>query len=551
MKMHLSKKLFVVLLITALSFSVALTGCGPDDNGVGDDPGDTGPKKGGTVYLALYQPPNTFVEYFSLGNQAIAPTQLIYQSLYRFEEDGTLIPDLADSHDLNSEGTEFTFYLAEDAKWHDGEPVTANDVAFTFKTLLHPDFTGSHTSDVKHLVGATAYNEGAADDVEGIEIVDEHTLKLTISEPYVPFLERIAMLSILPEHLLGDADVATLADTDFAIGDPVGSGPFKFVQYRTGEYIELERNAEYVRGEPYLDKVIIKIVSEEVAIAQLETGELDANITWYAAGVSPDYVDYLKDLDHIAMDQFAAPSFVWVVPNMDKAPFNDVNFRRALDHAIDRDGFVDAVFGGFGEPAKSPVQPNSPYYADDIPVPAYDVELAAQYLAETDYNGETITLLTSDSDERKRMAQLLEQWWEAIGVDVEIVISDFPTLLNGVTAGDFDIACMGWSVSAVDPDYTLTHTLHSVNAAPAGWNFGRYQSDTMDELLDAARYAVDQDERAQLYHDVQAEVVDQVPYFYMAYRLSNSARNTRVQNFEDHLFFRTGQSHLWWIDGSK
>ena len=556
--------LLVMVLALALIVGTLLVGCGQSPETTPTEPEETeepeeeaeeeaeevdeGPQRGGTVNLALFQPPNTFIEYFSLGNQAIAPARMIYSSLMIRDINGEFAPDLATDFEISDDGMEYVFNLNPDARFHDGEPVTANDVAFTFKLLMSPEWGGSRTADVMAISGAQAYRDGEVDAVDGIEVLDDHRIKFTLGETYVPFVDRIYLLSILPEHLLGDVDIASMDESEFAMRAPVGSGPFKFKEYRTGEYLELVKNTDFYKGEPYLDSIIIKILTEEVAVAQLETGELDGNMVWSAAGISPQYVPRLEGLSNVELDIFAAQRFSKVVFNHDEDPMSDPRFRKALSYAADREGIAEAIDRGFGQPAKSPVPPGTPFFCDDAEQHVYDPDRAREILEEIGYDGETFTLLTTDAAARAQLAELLQQWWGDVGVEVEILAFDFPTQLGRVTDGEYQIAIMGWATGAIDPDYTLTHTLHSRNAAPAGWNFSRYKSDEMDELLDRARYEMDEATRMDLYCRVQQLVSADTPQIYLTFSQAVSARSTRWHNGEDSMFGRLSNSYEWWLE---
>ena len=538
-------RLVVAALIMVLVFALGLSACGPADED--PDPADGDPVAGGTANLALWSSPNTFIEYFSLGNHAIAPARLIYSSLMRMNADGEFVPDLAETWDISDDALEFTFYLNPNATFHDGEPVTAHDVKFTFEAIAHADWQGSRTSDMMFIAGAEAYHEGNADSIEGIQVPDDHTLVLTLEQVYAPFLERIYFMSILPEHLLGDEDVALLDETDFAMRNPVGSGAFELSEYRTGEYIELIAHENFHLEGPHLDSVIIYILDQEVGIAQLETGELDGILSHYASGISPDYVDRLQALSHIEMDMPAGGSMRKIVVNHDRAPMNDARFRQALSHAFDREGFVAAVLRGYGEPATAPLAPGNPFL-HEMDYHPYDPDKARQLLEDMDYDfDQTLLFLTSDSEERQQIAELAQEWWGEIGVKIEIQMFDFPTMLGMVTAGDYDLAAMGYTTPTGEPDAVLTNTLHSRDASPAGWNFSRVRIPEIDEHLDNARVEADFDARRDHYVELQKILPEHTPEIYLAIGMAISARNVRLQNAEDHLYFRTQNPHEWRI----
>ena len=297
---------------------------------------------GGTATLAQWSEPGNL-------NPLIFPTtydtnvqELVFARLIQPASDLSFEPDLAESWELSGEERTITFTLRDGLTWHDGEALTASDVAFTLTSLADPDYDGGSYADVSVIEGAEAYNAGEADGVSGIDVVDERTVAITTSEAFAPVLANLAGIFILPEHIYGQVDVARWQQ-DATNREPVGAGPFAFVQWRQGELIELAANEDYYAGRPCLDRILIRFGDQDTMLAALLSGEVDV------AQVPINSVASVEGRDDVQLNTVDTLSFQYLGFNLRNPALADDAVRQAVAHAINRQALVDGLLRGYGE----------------------------------------------------------------------------------------------------------------------------------------------------------------------------------------------------------
>ena len=267
---------------------------------------------------------------------------LIFNNLVDLDEDlKTIVPDLAEKFEVSPDATTFTFTLRKDVKWHDGTPFTAKDVVFSFsRQILNPHKVSSH---MLNLIGADDYKTGKADKVSGIEQLDDYTIRLTLVAPDLTFLFNMREPGnvIVPEHLLKDVKPDEIPTAPFTLNSPVGTGPYKFVQYVTDQYVEMTANADYFKGKPKIDKIFMKRMSADTAIAQLESGEVDL-----ALRISPLEYERISKIPTLnAISQLGMGHTSLNFPT-EISRMSDKRVRQAIAYAIDKKALVQAVFQG-------------------------------------------------------------------------------------------------------------------------------------------------------------------------------------------------------------
>jgi len=324
----------------------------------------------------------------------------VFAGLMRYDPDNyyELIPELAESMEISDDNLTITFRLRDDIYFHDGEKVTAEDVKWTFEWMCHPDYTGFRAGMWEFIEGFNEFHghdkldaegkpvldaEGnpvrvapAADELSGIEIVDERTIRFHLSQVDAPSLTQIATWPISPEHLFEGTAIADLENHP-AITAPVGAGPFKFVRYEAGQFVELEAYDRFHRGRPALDRIIIKVAAADVAQAELITGATD--IAW----VQPDAEDFaLYEENGLNIHQMPANAYQYMGMKLDHPILSDVRVRKAITHALDRWAMVENLFDGMAIVQTSHMSSVSWAFDPNIKPLAFDPERAAQLLDE-------------------------------------------------------------------------------------------------------------------------------------------------------------------------
>ena len=449
---------------------------------------------------------------------------LIFNGLTAHDGDNQVVPGLAESWDFDDETNTYTFHMAEDAKWQDGEPVTAEDVKFTIEAIMDPE-NGSE-------------NAPNYEDVEEINVIDDHTVAFKLEDKNVAFLDYMTM-AVLPKHLLEGEDMQT---SDF-FRNPVGTGPYKIESWDEGQAITLVKNEDYFKGEPSIDKVVFKIVPDDNAKAlQLKSGELDlALLTPKDAAAFADdeaYTCYdMKTSDYRGI-MFNFGNEYWQ-KNRDLIP--------AVCYGLDRQAIIDAVILGQGMPAYGPLQRNI-YNYEDVEHYDYNPEKAKEILEAAGCemgddgfyyrDGEKVGFVISVSagdQVRIDMAQIAAQELKEIGMDVSVEI---PAQTDWAGQMAFLI---GWG-SPFDAD---DHT-YKVFGTDKGANYSGYSNADVDKYLKEARQSADPKVRAEAYANFQKALAEDPAYAMICYIDANYVADSNIKGIDpDTIMGHHGVGIFW------
>ena len=449
---------------------------------------------------------------------------LIFNGLTAHDGDNQVVPGLAESWDFDEETCTYTFHLAENVKWHDGEPFTAEDVKFTIEAIMDPE-NGSE-------------NAPNYEDVQEITVVDDHTVSFKLDAPNVAFLDYMTM-AVLPKHLLEGEDMQT---SDF-FRHPVGTGPYKLESWEEGQAITLVKNEDYFKGEPNIDTVVFKIVPDDNAKAlQLKSGELDLALL-----TPKDAATFTEDEAYTCYDMktsdyrgilFNFWNEYWQ-ENRDLIP--------AVCYAMDRESIINAVLLGQGMPAYGPLQRNI-YNNEDVEHYDYDPEKAKAVLDEAgcemgddgyNYrNGEKVGFVISvgaGDQVRIDIAQIAAQQLQQIGMDVTVEIP------AQVDWGGQMAYLIGWG-SPFDAD---DHT-YKVFGTDKGANYSGYSNELVDQYLTEARQSDDPEVRKEAYDKFQVELAKDPAFAFICYIDANYVANADIQGIDpDTIMGHHGVGIFW------
>ncbi|MFA5112941.1 MAG: peptide-binding protein [Candidatus Margulisiibacteriota bacterium] len=433
---------------------------------------------------------------------------VIFSGMVTFNENLEPVPDLAKSWTVSKDGKTWTFKLRQDVKWHDGAPLTADDVVFTFNSILDPKVNSVRRSDYI---------------IDGKPIVfsapDKYTVLASLPKPFAPFLIHAAM-SIIPQHLLQGQDINTAAFNR----KPVGTGPFIFKEWQTGDHITVTRNPRYYKGAPLLKEINYRIIPDDnSSLVALEAGEIDE------ADIPPKDYTRLKTVKGIKVYESDVLLYVYLGLNLANPKFADQRVRRALAYATDRRQLIGLIFRGLASPAYAPSAPISWAYSDAVPKYPYDPEKARRLLKEAGAENLEFTVLVNQGNkEREKAAVILQQQYKKIGVKLNIRVMEWSAILKIVNADkdpkDFEAIIMGWSLG-LDPDsYSIWHS----SQYPQGFNFIKYSNPTADRLLEEGRTTVDRSKRQAVYAKLWKTIADDQPYIFLWYPKAIAGVNERV-----------------------
>jgi peptide/nickel transport system substrate-binding protein len=408
---------------------------------------------------------------------------LVFNGLVRITEDLKIEPELAESWTANADATEWTFRLRKGVRFHHGKEFKAEDVVHTFALIADPNVASRAKS--------------TADMVKSIETIDDHTVKFILKEPYGAWPDMLIerQLKIVP----ADRTPQQLAT------EPVGTGPFVFESYTPGDKVVVRKNADYwEKGEPRLDRVILRIMPEDAAkVAAFSAGDVD--LIW---NLPLEAIEQLQGMPGVTVDSKPTGTWDGFVLNNKEKPFDDVRVRRAILKALDKRQLVKFAVFGHGAPTHSPIPPNHPFFRKDIGFEP-DIAGAKKLLAEAGYpKGFSITLHAPvGRPTRERAAVALQQMLKAINVNVKI--ERVPYSRWGATIAGKAPFYMDGYLSRPTIDTATYPWFHSSGS----WNtrMWHFKSERIDRVLDEARRTTDQNKLRSLYGEFQQYVVEDVP----------------------------------------
>lgn len=462
-------------------------------------------------------------------------TQQVLEGLLTFEENSfELEPALAHDWEVSDDGLSYTFYLEEGVTFHDGTDFNAEAVKVNFERWADPDHEYAFNDEgyVYSMYGTMfgGYQGDEGHVVEEINVVNDHEIEFVLNQPLGFFLQNMGM------SYFGLTSPAALEEYGAEINEnPVGTGPFEFVSWTRDDSIVLEKFDDYrVEDLPKLDRVIFEVIPDNSArLIALRSGEIDI-----MDGLNPDDAVGLEAEEGLELLTRTENNIGYLGFNTQKEPFDQVELRHAVNYAIDKEAIAEALYAGYATTAKNPLPPNYLGYNDDVEPYDYDPDRALELLEEAGYeDGLEIELWTMPvarpyMPDPETVAQIIQNNLEDVGVTVNIVREEWAPYLEKTMQGEHQLYMLGWSGTNGDPDYFLSSLLHGSNVGSSNREF--YQNDEVDELLDAAKRAVDQDERAELYSEAQAIISEDSPMVTLVHSTPVMATTSQVQNYVPH-----------------
>lgn len=456
------------------------------------------------------EPAGTWLPFRASGGAETQVFDLIFSRLIRFDADYNLIPDLAERFEINDDASEFTFYLRQNVTWHDGEPFTARDVIFTYRLAMEEGVGASQYNKLSQIQGAAAYRAGEADDVTGLEMIDDYTVKITLEQPNIAFLIGAAhnnsLVWILPEHILGDADPTALDQHEFAQNPTVGTGPFTFVEYVPDQYVQTQANLDYFLGAPKLAEVYVVLAAPATQLASLESGQLHV-----MQAVSAADAERLADSDTVEI--VPTPGVGIFQTAIMNERFPDKRVRQAFMYGVDRQALMDVVLQGQGTIVNGAIIGPEWALFDDLNTYDYDPDMARQLLEEAGWDESTqVELIWPQGYQAIELsAPVFQQQMSEIGMNITLSPMDEAAFEKRVLEDiDFDLAWFGGGAYGLDPDVSSSYYA-CANWTPNGGNTTHYCNEELDELYAQGRATSDVEERTEIYHQAARILNEDVP----------------------------------------
>ena len=468
---------------------------------------DLDPEYGGTYVTASIAEPNNLIPVLATDAPSQDIVGRVFNGLLRYNPEIELEGDLAKSWEVLNGGETIIFHLREGVLWHDGQPFTAEDVEFTYQKLVDPTTPSPYGGDFER--------------IEKLTVLNPYTVKVKYKEPFSPGLASWTMW-IMPKHLLEKED---LLITDFA-RNPVGTGPYRFKRWLTGDRVELVVSENYYEGRAKIDRVIYRIIPDQTTMfLELHQEAIDS------MGLTP--LQYQRQTStsffETNFQRFRYPSFgyTYLGLNLKDPFFKDVRVRRAINHAIDRQEIIDAVLLGLGQVITGPFSPESWAYNPDVKPFSYDPEEAKRLLQESgfqDHNGDGIlekddkkfsfTIVTNQGNfQRQQACEIIQRRLREVGIEVRIKVLEWSAFLNEVVhKRKFEAIVLGWGLNREPDPFDIWH---SSKVGEGEFNFIYYKNERVDELIEQGRRVFDIEERRKIYHEVHRLIHEDQPYIFL------------------------------------
>ena len=432
---------------------------------------------------------------------------MIYNGLVKYDKDMNIVGDLAESWEIAKEGMEITFHLRPGVRWHDGPPFTAEDVLYTYQVTIDPKTPTPYSGDFLK--------------VKKAEVVDKLTFRVAYDKPFAPALMSWGS-AILPKHLLAGKDIAQSP----LARRPIGTGPYKFKEWTTGQKIVLVSNHDYFEGRPYIDGYIMRIIPDMATMfLELRTKGIDR------MGLTP--LQYARQTEsnlfrkNFNKYRYLSFSYTFLGYNLRNPKFADKRVRQAISYAINKDEIVQGVLLGLGKPVTGPYKPDTWPYNPNVRTYPYDPVKARELLAAAgwrdtngdgvlDRNGEPFAfeIITNQGNEvRAKCAEIIQRRLAEVGIKVKIRVLEWAAFVNDfINKRKFEATILGWTIP-LDPDgYDVWH---SSKTGPDELNFISFKNREVDELLEAGRGTFDMQKRKRAYDRIQEILAEEQPYTFL------------------------------------
>ena len=500
--------------------------------------GSTGGEK--VITMAQTGDWDTFMPMNTTNSGADNVIELMFDRLMVINTDGTFEPRLADSWETNEAQDKITYHLNENAKWQDGEPVTAEDVVYSAQVASSSEYSYLRRIRMQYFAGTDETGcETGTDSIE-VAALDDHTVEFTLKAPMDPAIIYALVnrdFFIMPKHLLDSISDADLVNDAFW-QKPIGSGPCIFDSMESGVSIEFKANKDYYLGAPDFDRLVFKKVQSSNLLSGLMSGDIDV----LSGNSQIPLADWETAKNTKGIVTKSVPTFAYQYMAMNTArDYLTEDVRHAISLAINRQVIVDQLLQGEARIAIGPLAEDHPYFDEKLLPIEYDPEKAKSMLeaAGWDSNRELQVLVSTGNEVREKSAILIQQDLQKIGIKTKIQTLDFPTLLTNARNGDYDLCFIG-SAGSVDPS-------ESVPNVTAGYmnNFAQLSDPTLGQIGESGAKEITFEARKKIYDQYQEELFKQMPMAFLYHTNDLFAYNEKLENVREGAIDYNINKNVW------
>lgn len=496
-KRGMRKKHGIIMALLCMLVFV-LTACGGEKS-------TTAPAEKDTLVVADGASPTSLDPRAANNNVSSRVMVQIYDTLVEQDENIQIQPGLAESWEQVDDVTT-VFHLRKGIKFHNGEELKASDVKFS----LEAEKASPQTSEIMEAL-------------KEVVVLDDYTVKVITEYPFAAILNHLAH----PASAIVNEKAVKEAGESYG-QHPVGTGPFKFVEWQSGDSVTLEANEEYYKGASSIKHLVFKNVVETTnRTIGLETGEID--IAYDIDGL--DKIKIAED-PKLNLVEDLDLSVTYLGFNLRKAPFDNLKVRQAIAYAIDQQPIVDTVYQGAAFPANSIIGPKIFAHSDKGIRYQQDLEKAKILLAEAGYkDGFKTEIWINDNPTRRDIAVILQDQLKQIGIDAEVKTLEWGAYLDGTARGDHQMYILGWGTVTADPDYGI-NALVTTKAMGAAGNRSFYSNPKVDELLQKGRATTEPEARKAIYEEIQVILQEELPMYYIIYPKKSVGMQKYIEGFK-------------------
>lgn len=518
------KRIWISAIIVAV---LALTACGSKTESTDLEETNTSQEEK-VVTMAYDQTWNSLNPYSSTGVVGDTVCNQMFDNLVAVGAQGVLYPRLAESWEMSDDYMTITFHLNPDAKWQDGEPVTADDVVFTCKMITKAEITTSRRQFFQNIAGTDESGVETSTDSVEVEKIDDLTVSMNLKKAMsdTMFLKQASYFFVLPEHMLNDLEPSEFMEADFW-NNPVGNGPFMFESTVPGERVVYTTNPDYYLGDIDFDKLVIRCISSTNILASLMSGEVDL-VPGGRVSFPLEDIPMAEEQDYLTVESLESPGQVWIIVDNEKF---DKTTRQAFDMAINREEMVEELLDGKGKIREGMYASNNKYYDPAISEVSfsnkYDPEQAKKILEENnfDFSQELLILYVTGDGLREQTATLFQRDMEEIGVKVNAQSVDLSTMMQMMRDKEADFAIMKTSSDGANPlENQDFFTIGGV------YNLAHVTDPTGQELYSKIATALTEEEEKKYTSELQLWQADASCYYFLYAPDITVIYNNRLSN---------------------
>ncbi|WP_085521201.1 ABC transporter substrate-binding protein [Tuberibacillus sp. Marseille-P3662] len=520
------RRLSIASLVALMTLSLVLMGCSSStsDNNSEDQSQDTGQDNGSNVLVFGRGADSQSLDpAVPTDGESFKVTKNIYDTLIEYDGQTTdITKGLATDWKISNGGKTYTLTLREGVKFHDNTDFNAEAVVFNFERWKEGDFA----------YYASMFGAGDDSIIKNVKAVDDYKVKFELKKPQAPFLKNLAMS---PFAIASPTAVKKYGD-QYGKEAAVGTGPFKFEEWKAKDTITLVKNDSYWReGQPKLDRVVFKVIPNNSSrLNAVKSGEIDL-----MDGVNPSDIKEVNGNENLEAFYRPPMNVGYLGFNTQaEGPMSDPKVRRALSHAVDKQALIDAFYAGKAKPAKNPMPSSIAGYNDSIQDYEFDLDKAKKLLAEAGYPDGFKTEFWTMANPRpympqpKKIAEAIANNLKQIGVETEIQSMEWATYLEKVEKGEAPMFLLGWTGDNGDPDNFLYTLLHKDTIGSN--NYARYDNAEVNELLKKAQKLTDEQERNKLYKQAQEIIHKDAPWIPVAHSTPALVGKKTIEGFKPH-----------------